>query len=561
MKSTQGLLKSINNVSRAISISESLDEYLELTANSIMNSFQVRTVTIWKADYDADEISLISAAGLPSNWRSGAYVTQPIGRGQVVASSVPQDGKTIYINNTQQENAVDLFDPAAKSILSIPIYVKGTTLGVLQVTNHKAHAFNKDAIKTLESLAAQIGLAMLEETQLTTPNVTTSTSQSNENIDWLMFEGTLDSVIVLDKDKTVAYINNAALHTFNLQDQMVIGQTIQALNEPQLLDIVGKVNMKSRPNYQGAIDLSGQLTDVSIAPRYNSTGNGTVISTSSNGWIMTLRPQNQVEMIKQPVTNGAAVDPELARELTTRVQNLDKLVTMLPSLGDLAPTQEEAVNRISQLNFDLSGIAEKLSSGQRKTNHNDGSNNLNGKNGANGAVAVALETSTERSALLNTIQAGVGEKESVNVASILADVIKRVSEDANQQQKTIQPDIANDLPLLYCNEKQIHQAISELVDNAIKYCPPKTKIRLVAGLDQDQIILAVRDNGKGIWLKDTPMLFEPGFRVENEETQAVSGEGLGLTIVKVIAENHGGRAIVETRVGRGSIFLLKLPNA
>ncbi|MGZ9167000.1 MAG: sensor histidine kinase, partial [Anaerolineales bacterium] len=73
------------------------------------------------------------------------------------------------------------------------------------------------------------------------------------------------------------------------------------------------------------------------------------------------------------------------------------------------------------------------------------------------------------------------------------------------------------------------------------------------------LTFAVQDSGIGIPKNDMPRLFEKFYRGTNREALAERGTGLGLAIVKSIAERHGGKVWVESELGKGSIFYLKIP--
>jgi light-regulated signal transduction histidine kinase (bacteriophytochrome) len=256
------------------------------------------------------------------------------------------------------------------------------------------------------------------------------------------------------------------------------------------------------------------------------------------------------------------------QNLFTRMQSLNKLVSMLPSLGELSPTQAEAVNRISDLNHDIFDVLDDLQA--------QNSNRPAAQNGtptpaapANGtqvlqAVAGVAPTQTEtptspREQKLAELQNASLQNQPIQFRHLLQTAINQHASAANNKQIKIQLEISPSIPQYLGDAEQFAQAVSEMLDNAIKYCPEGAKVRVIAGVDNKNLIIAVRDNGKGVWLKDIPLLFDPYFRVNNVQTHSQPGEGLGLTIVKAVAENHGGRALVESRVGRGTIFFMKLP--
>jgi two-component system phosphate regulon sensor histidine kinase PhoR len=105
----------------------------------------------------------------------------------------------------------------------------------------------------------------------------------------------------------------------------------------------------------------------------------------------------------------------------------------------------------------------------------------------------------------------------------------------------------------------LERAVGNLVDNAIKYTPEGGKIEVRAGMENGSLVIAVRDTGIGIPESDLPRVFERFYRVDKSRSRELGGTGLGLAIVKHIAQLHGGAVTVESQVGRGSTFTLRIP--
>jgi len=105
----------------------------------------------------------------------------------------------------------------------------------------------------------------------------------------------------------------------------------------------------------------------------------------------------------------------------------------------------------------------------------------------------------------------------------------------------------------------LERAIGNLVDNAIKYTPDEGTVRLRASAAPEAVLLVVEDNGVGIPEKDIPRIFERFYRVDKSRSREMGGTGLGLAIVKHVAQLHGGAVSVQSRVGYGSTFTLRLP--
>jgi two-component system phosphate regulon sensor histidine kinase PhoR len=105
----------------------------------------------------------------------------------------------------------------------------------------------------------------------------------------------------------------------------------------------------------------------------------------------------------------------------------------------------------------------------------------------------------------------------------------------------------------------LEQAAVNLLDNAIKYSPEKSVIRIEALTVNGEIQIRFRDQGMGIAKKHLPRLFERFYRVDKARSRKLGGTGLGLAIVKHIAQAHGGHVTVESELEKGSTFTLHLP--
>lgn len=122
-------------------------------------------------------------------------------------------------------------------------------------------------------------------------------------------------------------------------------------------------------------------------------------------------------------------------------------------------------------------------------------------------------------------------------------------------------ELKNDLPPELCvsaDRLRLRQCLINLIDNALKYSPKNTTVRLSGKGAPDGIELRVSDQGTGIPQEDLPRIWERLYR--GEQSRSTSGLGLGLSFVQAIMAAHGGRADVETRLNEGSTFILHLPH-
>ena len=109
------------------------------------------------------------------------------------------------------------------------------------------------------------------------------------------------------------------------------------------------------------------------------------------------------------------------------------------------------------------------------------------------------------------------------------------------------------------NPPLLEQAVINLIDNAVKYSPEGSRVRVEVSKRDAGIVIVVQDEGCGISQEHLPRIFERFYVVDKSRSRKLGGTGLGLAIVKHIAQTHGGRVSVESTLGKGSTFTIYLP--
>ena len=115
------------------------------------------------------------------------------------------------------------------------------------------------------------------------------------------------------------------------------------------------------------------------------------------------------------------------------------------------------------------------------------------------------------------------------------------------------------LPSMLADTDRISQVFTNLLENAIKYTPLGGSVMLTARAGSGEVIVAVADSGGGIPAEDLPRIFERFYRVD--KARSGKGYGLGLAITKDIVQAHGGSIRVESALGSGTRFTVRLPAA
>jgi two-component system sensor histidine kinase SenX3 len=113
--------------------------------------------------------------------------------------------------------------------------------------------------------------------------------------------------------------------------------------------------------------------------------------------------------------------------------------------------------------------------------------------------------------------------------------------------------------VLVCDQRQVVSAITNLLDNAVKYSEGDQPVEVSAISERGRLVITVRDRGVGIPARDLERIFERFYRVDRARSRATGGTGLGLAIVRHVAHAHGGDVEVQSIEGEGSTFRLLLP--
>jgi signal transduction histidine kinase len=145
----------------------------------------------------------------------------------------------------------------------------------------------------------------------------------------------------------------------------------------------------------------------------------------------------------------------------------------------------------------------------------------------------------------------------VDAFDIAADVVERMRALADAKQITLTLD--GSAARFRADASQVATALTNLVDNAVRYSPLAAEVRIKVARKVDHVWFVVEDDGPGIPSNEIGRIFERFYRVDKARARATGGTGLGLAIVKHVVERHGGRVEAFSDSGHGSTFTLVLP--
>lgn len=440
------------------------------------------------------------------------------GAGAIIAQRAPDllnvmaTGSSLAITNTADDARWQALDTAGvKTLIALPLRARGTAQGFL------ALGFN-DANHPLDS-ADQTFLAIVaSQTAVAAENAATLEAiQANREQLAAILTSTADPVIVIDHDDRIVVLNPAAQTALGLTTSLIGQPVSKAITAQPLLDLLDKGSST------GSQTLEWQNEEgETYAPHVSEIE---ADDPARHGRILILRNITRYKLLHD---NQAEFVDTVLHDLRSPLTYMRGYADMLPMVGEMNARQKDFTDKI------MAGIAQMT-----------------------GLVE-------------NVLDAGRLDPETgyYEMARDLCDVIKMTAEvvsahvtPAERKSLTLIADIDPNLPLLSLDETLLKRALNNLVDNAINYTPAGGTITVSAFTRENRLLLSVRDTGLGISAEDQKKLFTRFKRLHRPEHKYVKGSGLGLYIVKQVAERHNGDALVESVEQGGSTFTISLPIA
>jgi len=333
--------------------------------------------------------------------------------------------------------------------------------------------------------------------------------------------GMIEGVIAVDLEANVLYLNGAAARQLDISRFRALGGNIlEVVRNIDLLRFIQKTLGMNEPA-EGTVVLNRGRNDERILQLH-----GAQLSNATNKRIGALNVCNDVTRILRLENLRRDFVANVSHELKTPITSIKGYVeTLLHEASDAQPHFQEFLAIILKHANRLQAIVEDLLTLSR------------------------IEQESRR----EEIRLVPGK-----IREVLAEAIEACATKASDKLIEISLNCPEDLSCAI-NQPLLEQAVTNLLDNAIKYSPQESTVRLEAEATGSEVVIRVADNGPGIPEQHLPRLFERFYVIDKARSRKLGGTGLGLAIVKHIVQYHGGRITVESEPGHGSVFTISLP--
>ncbi len=497
LKSRMDELNSLVEVSQGVASSLAIREALTPILDAALgdNASAARIIIENEGNGDAEQVARFGAG--PSS-EAYAYLDDQI-------SELTREHGSLVINNLQRGRA--LTSPPEKShpgaLIAIPLMSEEEEHGTFWVAYDNPRNFTDEEIRFFKTLAGEAILAS------TNARLYDSAALGRQRLEAVL-AATPDPVLVIDQKARLILLNPAARELAGAQESTLVGKQVREVFPQEelrkLLTAVGDDQISKEIQYP-----DGRVFYATLSP--------VLLEGKQVGKACLLRDVTRFKELDGLKTEFVAT---VSHDLRSPLLTARGYASMLTMVGELNEQQKNYLQKILDGIDDMSGLV----------------NNLLDPDRLKGGKSLKLQT--------------------VQIGSMVKGVIESLRHQAVQKKIELQVDLAaTENKKIEVDPALLERALYNLVENAIKYAPVSGKAGLEVQSSRTSVLFKVSDNGNGIAPLDLPHIFDrPPFEEGGVDSSKTSW---GLSIVKNIAERHGGRVWVESQLGQGSTFFMELP--
>lgn len=504
-------------ISRAITAQLELDEVLRrvLQASVVMTAAKVGLVAL-----NVDQRFVVRAySGLDEG-----QVAVANSHLESLVESITRHGDPSLLDRELKALAVAV-DPTLRQALALPLIFAGSPLGLLIVFRTYSTPISANDVQILQSFADQAAIAV-KNAQLYA-----AVLQERQQLQAIL-DHSADGVMILDRDLTIQQFNEALVRMTGWSQRDAIGANhdsiIRWLNDEhadlrEVIDAGYPFNSPVDPARNtlyiegDLICKNGQTLSVGITYAPMLTADGVLTNIIANVRDITAFRQAQeaqntfISIISHELKTPVAIIKGYAATLRREDAEWDQA-----TVRDTLAIIEEEADRLGLLIQDL---------------------------------LMTSKLHVERQLTL--------EISDVWLPELVNRVVERFKTQTEKHHFTVRFDPG--FPPIQGDEMRLRQLIENLIGNAIKYSPASGTIDIEGTFDDEWVELEIHDQGIGISQADQARIFERFYRAEGSLRRTTQGTGLGLYLAKAIVDAHHGVIDVESKLGEGSTFFVRLP--
>ena len=502
-------LAAINTVAATVSQSLDLDVTLNTALDAVLSVIQVDAAGISLVDEAAGRLVLRAQRG----WKHD-FISEPmsIPLGQGLSGQAIAEDHLVVTGDVRDDRrlAVPSFNKEEiKAQALAPMHARGRVIGILSLMSRSEYDFSEEELDVLKAIADQVGVA-LDNAQL---YETTCHQESRLSA---IIQSAADAILTFDGDGRLSLVNPAAVTLLRLRPDRALGRPLDKLDIPPELGtpLSRAIQHAATPTFCDIGLATGETLTAVISRLLLPLADGA----TENGWVVVLRDVShlkQAENTRMEFVQTAAHD--LRNPLGVTMSALVMLKDFLPD--DPAPDEiyEIAVDAVHRMQSLLDDLLD-----------------------------------------LEHIQSRIGfETRPIDPRDLLVNIFKDMGPLFAAEKQTFTLDLPDKLPEVALSAQWFERAVANYLSNANKYTASGGKVILRARVKKDELLVEVEDNGAGIPAETQDHLFERFYRLPS--SQPKKGSGLGLAMVKSVAEAHGGRVYASSKPGKGSVFGMALP--
>ncbi|MCM2267032.1 MAG: GAF domain-containing protein [Elusimicrobiales bacterium] len=515
---SQESLEMLVMVSRLLSSKLDISELLTTIMRLASRVVGAERASLYLLDEKTQELYFDVALGLPEDVQKMRFKL-----GEGIAGTCAKEGRSIIINDaandprhSKKADAKSGF--TTRSLLTCPMIIKGKAIGVVQAVNKGDGDFSDTDKNSFEAFASQAAIA-IENSRLFS-----SVKEEKRKME-IVFKRIKEGAILTDVNGEIIILNNSA-RAYLEHDKYKFAQISKAFSDFEVKPALETVMAAEAPVSRMELyrDKPKRFyLDVSVIKLFteDKDGNQTV---EGRLWILS------------DVT-AQRLEERMARNFLSLISH--KFKTPLACINGYAQILKDEAAAKSMPEMITKSSDTIFAQGQK----------------LNGLVESLLDFVT-----IDSLESASLEKIEFDAADFLGEIAADMKERLKAAEGVSIKIAAPEPVKVRADRKLLASAMRSLIDNAVKFNPGRDKLVILSVQARDNhALLSVGDNGPGIPGEELDNIFQKFYQVEAAFTGQVEGWGLGLALVKKVAEVHGGKVFAKSQLQKGSAFTIALP--